>query len=96
MLAAMFSVLSMDSSSKTLQAQNITFFFSAGDLSENPDRFGNTHSVGPAEAIDPRPFGNEALLDVSSTKMTNGFSIRLLATPCLFHIRLVGLRMPLS
>ena len=64
MLAAVFSLLSTDSSSKTLQAQNITFFFSAGDLSENPDRFGNTHSVGPAEAIDPRPFGNEALLDV--------------------------------
>ena len=44
--------------------QNITFFFSAGDLSENPDRFGNTHSVDPAKAIDQRPFGNEALLDI--------------------------------
>ena len=64
MLAAVFSLLSMDGFRKTLQAQNITFFFSAGDLSGNPDRFGNTHSVGPAEAIDPRPFGNEALLDV--------------------------------
>ena len=64
MLAAMFSLLSMDGFRKTLQAQNITFFFSAGDLSGNPDRFGNTHSVGPAEAIDPRPFGNEALLDL--------------------------------
>ncbi|MDG1891725.1 MAG: hypothetical protein P8L18_10475 [Verrucomicrobiota bacterium] len=47
-----------------LMAQNITFFFSAGDFSEEPDRFGNTHIVGPADAIDPRPFGNEALQDI--------------------------------
>jgi len=58
MLAAVFSFLSMDGSRNTLEAQNITFFFSAGDLSVNPDRFGNTQSVGPAEAIAPRPFGN--------------------------------------
>lgn len=47
-----------------LQAQDLTFFFSAGDLSGEPDRFGNTHTVGPEDAIDPRPFGNEALADV--------------------------------
>ena len=45
-------------------AQDITFFFAAGDFSGKPDRFGNTYSVGPASAIDPRPFGNEELLDV--------------------------------
>jgi hypothetical protein len=45
-------------------AQDITFFFAAGDFSGKPDRFGNTYSVGPASAIDPRPFGNEALADV--------------------------------
>ena len=64
MLAAVFSLLSMDGFRDTLQAQNISFFFSAGDLSGNPNRFGNIHSVGPAEAIALRPFGNEALLDV--------------------------------
>ena len=45
-------------------AQEISFFFSAGDFSGEPDRFGNTHTVGPGEAIEPRPFGNEALDDV--------------------------------
>lgn len=49
---------------QTITAQNITFFFAAGDLSGTPDRFGNTHTVGPKDAIDPRPFGNEALLDI--------------------------------
>ena len=47
-----------------VKAQDITFFFSAGDFSGEPDRFGNTHTVGPADAIDPRPFGNEDLLDI--------------------------------
>lgn len=46
------------------QAQDLTFFFSAGDLSGEPDRFGNTHTITPEDAIDPRPFGNEALNDV--------------------------------
>lgn len=46
------------------QAQNITFFFSAGDFSGEPDRFGNTHVVGPEDAIDPRPFGNEELQEI--------------------------------
>jgi len=47
-----------------LKAQDISFFFSAGDFSGEPDRFGNTHTVGPQDAIDPRPFGNEELLDI--------------------------------
>ncbi len=45
-------------------AQDITFYFPAGDFSGEPDRFGNTHRIIPMEAIDPRPFGNEALQDV--------------------------------
>ncbi len=45
-------------------AQDITFYFSAGDFSGEPDRFGNTHKVVPEDAIDPRLFGNEELLDV--------------------------------
>ena len=47
----------------TATAQNITFFFPAGVLSGEPDRFGNSHTVGPAEAIEPRPFGDDELLD---------------------------------
>lgn len=47
-----------------VNAQNITFFFSAGDLSGEPDRFGNKHVVGPEDAIDPRPFGNEELQEI--------------------------------
>ncbi len=56
--------------SKTVQAQDLSFFFSAGEWGE-PDRFGNTHEVFPSDsslslddAIDPRPFGNEDLADV--------------------------------
>ena len=45
-------------------AQNITFFFSAGDLEGEADRFGNTYTVGPLDAIDPRPFGNDDLVDI--------------------------------
>lgn len=45
-------------------AQEVSFFFSAGDLSGEPDRFGNTFVIEPMDAIDPRPFGNEALADV--------------------------------
>ena len=44
-------------------AQDITFFFAAGDFSGEPDRFGNTHTVGPADAIEARPFGDEELLE---------------------------------
>lgn len=44
--------------------QDITFYFSAGDFSGEPDRFGNTHRVVPEDAIDPRLFGNEDLADV--------------------------------
>ncbi len=47
----------------SVQAQEITFFFSAGDFSGEPDRFGNTHAIGPEEAIEPRPFGNEELAE---------------------------------
>ncbi|MBT5062748.1 MAG: hypothetical protein HOM65_09970, partial [Verrucomicrobia bacterium] len=50
--------------SPSIVAQNITFFFSAGDLGGEADRFGNTYTVGPQDAIDPRPFGNEDLQDV--------------------------------
>ena len=53
-------------------AQDITFYFSAGDFSGEPDRFGNTHKVVPEDAIDPRLFGNEELLDVFFDKTTNG------------------------
>jgi hypothetical protein len=45
-------------------AQDVTFYFSAGDFSGKPDRFGNTHKITPESAIDPRMFGNEELLDV--------------------------------
>ncbi len=45
-------------------AQDITFYFSAGDFSGEPDRFGNTFKVVPEDAIDPREYGNEELLDV--------------------------------
>jgi len=45
-------------------AQDITFYFSAGDFSGEPDRFGNTHKITPEDAIDPRLFGNEELQDV--------------------------------
>ncbi|MDP8242949.1 MAG: hypothetical protein P9L94_02625 [Candidatus Hinthialibacter antarcticus] len=44
--------------------QEISFFFSAGDVSGEPDRFGNVHAIEPSDAYDPRPFGNEALADV--------------------------------
>ncbi len=44
--------------------QDVTFFFSAGDLDGEPDRFGNVHTVTPMDAIDPRPFGNEDIADV--------------------------------
>lgn len=57
-------VVSFSVSTQLVQAQDLSFFFSAGDFSGEPDRFGNTHTVGPASAIDPRPFGNEALADV--------------------------------
>ncbi len=43
-------------------AQDLTFFFSAGDFSEEPDRFGNTHTIGPEDAILELPFGHEDLL----------------------------------
>lgn len=49
---------------RQVSAQEITFFFSAGDFSQEPDRFDNTHVVGPDSAIDPRPFGNEELAEV--------------------------------
>jgi hypothetical protein len=45
-------------------AQDIMFYFSAGDFSGEPDNFNNTHKVTPDDAIDPRLFGNEELLDV--------------------------------
>ena len=45
-------------------AQDITFFFVAGDFSGEPDRFGNTHQVGPADAIESRLFGDPELEDV--------------------------------
>ncbi len=32
-------------------AQDITYFFKAGDMSGEPDRFGNTYTVGPDDAI---------------------------------------------
>jgi hypothetical protein len=51
-------------STQSVTSQDITFFFSAGDFSGEPDRFGNTHRVGPAEAIEERKFGNEELEDV--------------------------------
>lgn len=44
--------------------QEVSFFFAAGDISGEPDRFGNTHTIEPTDAYDPRPFGNEALADV--------------------------------
>jgi hypothetical protein len=46
-------------------AQNAALFFAAGDLSGEPDRFGNTHTVGPAEAIEPLSFGAVDLLGVA-------------------------------
>ncbi len=52
----------------TVQAQDITFFFPAGDLSGEVDRFGNTHTVGPATAIETLPFGSDDLLDVAFDK----------------------------
>lgn len=48
----------------TAFSQGLNFFFAAGDLSGEPDRFGNTHTISPMDAIDPRPFGNEELEDV--------------------------------
>lgn len=45
-------------------AQDITFFFRAGDLSGEADRFGNTHTVGPATAIEEHPFGSAELAGV--------------------------------
>lgn len=50
--------------STTAFSQEVSFFFSAGELSGEPDRFGNVHTIEPMDAIDPRPFGNEALADV--------------------------------
>jgi hypothetical protein len=44
-------------------AQDVTFFFSAGDFSGEPDRFGNTHLVGPADAIESIPFGDDHWLE---------------------------------
>jgi len=58
------ALLLMLGASPSILAQNITFFFSAGDLGGEADRFGNTYTVGPQDAIDPRPFGNEDLQDV--------------------------------
>ena len=52
----------------TLQSQDITFFFPAGNLSGEADRFGNTHTVGPATAIEALPFGSDDLLDVTFDK----------------------------
>lgn len=52
----------------TGRAQDITFFFSAGDRSGEPDRFGNTHAVSPAAAIEPLAFGSNDLLDVEFDK----------------------------
>ncbi|RJP22601.1 MAG: hypothetical protein C4527_21520 [Candidatus Omnitrophota bacterium] len=42
-------------------AQDITYFFKAGDMSGAPDRFGNTYKVGPASAILHIPIGDPAL-----------------------------------
>lgn len=58
------SLILMIGAVQTAMAQNITFFFSAGELGGEPDRFGNTFVVGPEDAIDPRPFGNEDLVDI--------------------------------
>lgn len=59
-------------------AQGITFFFSAGDLSGEPDRFGNRHSISPSDpgddpeepitledVIEPLPFGDDDLFGVA-------------------------------
>ncbi|MDA7524224.1 hypothetical protein N8667_01435 [Verrucomicrobia bacterium] len=63
-LVCNLALLLMLGASPSIVAQNITFFFSAGDLGGEADRFGNTYTVGPQDAIDPRPFGNEDLQDV--------------------------------
>ena len=57
-------LLLMVGATQSILAQNITFFFSAGELGGEADRFGNTYVVGPEDAIDPRPFGNEDLQDI--------------------------------
>ena len=59
-------------------AQGITFFFAAGDLSGEPDRFGNKHTIAPSDlgddpeepitlddVIEPLPFGHDDLFDVA-------------------------------
>jgi hypothetical protein len=71
-LCCSVALLLMLEASESAMAQNITFFFSAGDLGGEADRFGNTYTVGPEDAIDPRPFGNEDLQDVFLMKMTSG------------------------
>lgn len=48
-----------------LGAQDVTFFFAAGNLSGQPDRFGNSHTVGPEDAIAPIPFGDDDLFGVA-------------------------------
>ena len=46
-------------------AQSVIFFFAAGDLSGEPDRFGNTHKVTPEDAILELPFGHDDLFGES-------------------------------
>jgi hypothetical protein len=61
----------------SINGQGISFFFAAGDLSGDPDRFGNRHSIAPTDpgddpeepitlddVIEPLPFGDDDLFDV--------------------------------
>ncbi len=44
-----------------INAQDITYFFKAGDMSGEPDRFGNVYTVGPSDAILETPIGDPEL-----------------------------------